>query len=73
LFSKLHLGYFPHVPSATNRILSFIDDSKNGRDLKKYSETNVSPHKSPNNSGGSFGGGSPKKEGKKIKYNPDYK
>lgn len=37
LFSKLSLGYFPHVPSATARIMSFIDDYKNGRDVSKYS------------------------------------
>lgn len=36
LFSKLSLGYFPYVPSAVSRILSFIDDSKKGNDLKKY-------------------------------------
>ena len=37
LFSKLNLGYFPHVPSAVARIFSFIHDSKNGNDLSKYS------------------------------------
>jgi|JI10StandDraft_1071094.scaffolds.fasta_scaffold48284_6 selT/selW/selH-like putative selenoprotein len=37
LFSKLSLGYFPYVPSATTRIMSFIEDYRKGNDLKKYS------------------------------------
>jgi hypothetical protein len=38
LFSKLRLGYFPHVQSVTNRIMNFIDDYRNDRDTKKYTE-----------------------------------
>lgn len=74
LFSKLQLGYFPHVPSATARIFSFIDDLRKGNDLKKYSEGhNVSPNKNIAGSG-PFSPVSPKKDdGKRIKYNPDYK
>lgn len=74
LFSKLQLGYFPHVPSATTRILSFVDDFRKGNDLHKYSEgKNVSPNKTINTGSGPFSPNSPKKEdGKRIKYNPDY-
>jgi hypothetical protein len=77
LFSKLSLGYFPHVPSATARILSFIDDFKNGGDIKKYTEGRVvSPHKTINNNSSNLVS-SPtrqsKSPAKRIKYNPDYK
>ena len=76
LFSKLQLGYFPHVPSATSRIISFIDDFRNGGDLKKYTEgKGVSPNKGlQSNGSGPFSPNSPSKgQGKRIKYNPDYK
>ncbi len=66
LFSKLSLGYLPHVPSASSRILSFIDDYRNKRDLKKYAEgKTISPQKQ----GITFN----KSPGKKLKYSPDYK
>lgn len=39
LFSKLSLGYFPHVTGVTNRIFAFIEDVKNGNDLSKYQQT----------------------------------
>lgn len=78
LFSKLSLGYFPHVPSAVSRILSFIDDSKKGVDLKKYTEVkNVSPNKNISANNSSMASPSSpnktKSPGTRIKYNPDYK
>jgi hypothetical protein len=36
LFSKLALGYFPHVTAVTKRVVNFIEDYKKGGDLKKY-------------------------------------
>ena len=36
MFSKLKLGYFPHTNSVTTRILSFVEDFKSGKDIKKY-------------------------------------
>lgn len=43
LFSKLNLGYFPHVTGVVSRISTFIDDVKNGNDLTKYYETKPNP------------------------------
>lgn len=65
----MNLGYFPHVPSVLTRIFGFIEDTKKGNDLTKYSETNASPLRS--NSGyNKSGKASPVK---KVKYVPDYK
>lgn len=36
LFSKLALGYFPHTTLLTNRIVQFMDDANQGRDLHIY-------------------------------------
>lgn len=43
LFSKLNLGYFPHVTGVVSRISEFIDDVKNGNDLTKYQDTKSNP------------------------------
>ena len=68
LFSKLNLGYFPHVPSVIVRLFGYIDDVKNGNDLTKYSENKASPIRS--HSAAKSGKSSPTK---KIKYIPEYK
>ena len=72
LFSKLNLGYFPHVPSVTARIFGFIEDVKNGADLTKYYENKASPVRSNSASFKKAGSGksSPMK---KIKYGQEYK
>jgi hypothetical protein len=36
LFSKLALGYFPHITLLSNRVQQFIEDTNHGRDLHKY-------------------------------------
>ena len=70
LFSKLSLGYFPHIPSVVVRIFGFIDDVKNGNDLTKYIENKASPIRSNSASFNKSVKGSP---AKKLKYVPDYK
>lgn len=57
LFSKLELGYFPHTTLLTARIVTFIKDAKEGKELDKYKHSyspikhhpvfNKSPSKSP--------------------------
>jgi hypothetical protein len=70
LYSKLSQGYFPQVTGLVTKIASFIDDSKNGRDLKKYAEgkgkTN-STHKSH----GKTSGLQRESPGNRVRYNPD--
>ena len=72
LFSKLSLGYFPHVPSVTARIFGFIDDVKNGGDLTKYYENKASPVRS-NSASYKKGGSGKNSPVKKIKYGQEYK
>lgn len=69
LFSKLTLGYFPHITGVTNRVIEYVEDYRKGNDLKKYTENQASPVRI--NSGiKSSSRSSPKK---KLKYVPDYK
>ena len=70
LFSKINLGYFPHVPSVITRIFGYIDDVKNGEDLTKYYENKASPIRSHSASFNKSGKNSPKKQ---VKYVPEYK
>lgn len=68
LFSKLSLGYFPHVAGVTARVMQFVEDYRNGRDLTPYTDSKGSPVRG--NSASFNKSGSPKK---KLKYVPDYK
>ena len=65
------------MPSAVNRIVEFVGDVRNGRDLKKYSEAkSVIPHKTMQaTSSNGFNttkssGQSPKLAVKRVKYDP---
>lgn len=44
LFSKLELGYFPHVTLLTNRIVTFIEDAERGSDLSSYKYSSPIKH-----------------------------
>ena len=70
LFSKLSLGYFPHITGVTTRVMAFVDDYRNGRDLTQYTESKGSPVRGNSASHYKSGKASP---AKKIKYVPDYK
>ena len=45
LFSKLSLGYFPHISAASARVMSFIEDYRNDGDLTRYEPGLSSPVK----------------------------
>lgn len=40
LFSKLSLGYFPHIKLLAERIENFMQDVEKGNDLTSYKECN---------------------------------
>lgn len=65
------------MPSATKRIISFIEDYRNGKDVSKYTENNraLSPNKGLSNSSSTgFGSNSPNRSpARRVKYNPDSK
>jgi hypothetical protein len=44
LFSKLELGYFPHIPLLTSRIVTFIEDAQKGSDLSRYKYSSPIKH-----------------------------
>ena len=59
--------------AATTRILQFIDDSDNGRDISHYLESQGSPIRPHTGSGSGFGKrSSSKSPTRKPKYKPDY-
>ena len=70
LFSKLSLGYFPHITGVTTRIMAFVDDYRNGRSLLAYTESTGSPVRINSSHHSRSGKSSPKR---KIKYIADYK
>ena len=45
LFSKLALGYFPHIPLLTERVVNYIEDKSKGADMSKYNTGGYSPIK----------------------------
>lgn len=45
IFSKLALGYFPHIALVSSRVAEFIKDKDEGKDLHKYTSGSYSPVK----------------------------
>ena len=76
IFSKLGLGYFPHVDAVCKRIIGFVEDYRNGKDLSKYEPGAQSPVRSNSafrRTGGSESfKGSPIRRPMKISYNKEY-
>ena len=76
LFSKLALGYFPHVDAVCKRLFSFVEDFRKGNDLSKYEPGAQSPvrcNSAFRRTGGSEGfKGSPMRRPMKISYNTEY-
>lgn len=76
IFSKLSLGYFPHVDAVCKRLINFVEDYRNGNDLSKYEPSQQSPVRcnSAFRRTGTAEGfkNSPVRRPMKISYNKEY-
>lgn len=44
LYSKLDCGYFPHIKYVSDRVIDYVNDRKEGKDLDIY-DINSTQHK----------------------------